>query len=86
MRSPHDRSQPLQAVPLLLQRGEDSILGPADDVTLAPDDQLLLAGDPPARRYLLDTMTNPAVAEYVLRDRSVPTGWLWQRVTGRAPR
>jgi voltage-gated potassium channel len=86
MRSPHDRSEPLPAVPLLLQRGEDSILGPADDVTLAQDDQLLLAGDPPARRYLLDTMTNPAVAEYVLRDRSVPTGWLWQRVTGRAPR
>jgi hypothetical protein len=86
MRSPHDRSQPLPAVPLLLQHGEESILGPDDDVTLAPDDQLLVAGDPPARRYLLDTMTNPAVAEYVLYDRSVPSGWLWQRVTGRVPR
>jgi voltage-gated potassium channel len=85
MRSPHDRSEPLPAVPLLLQHGEDSILGPGDDVTLAPDDQLLLAGDPPARRYLLDTMTNRAVAEYVLHDRSVPSGWLWQRVTGRVP-
>jgi voltage-gated potassium channel len=85
MRSPHDRSQPLPAVPLLLQRGEDSILGPGDDETLAPDDQILLAGDPPARRYLLDTMTNHAVAEYVLHDRWVPSGWLWQRVTGRIP-
>jgi voltage-gated potassium channel len=86
MRSPHDRSQPLPAVPLLLQHGEESILGPEDDVALAPDDQLLVAGDPPARRYLLDTMTNPAVAEYVLHNRSVPSGWLWQRVTGRVPR
>ncbi|HEY7273620.1 MAG TPA: potassium channel family protein [Actinoplanes sp.] len=86
MRSPHDRDEPLPAVPLLLQHGDETILGPGDDVTLAPDDQLLVAGDPPARRYLLDTMTNPAVAEYVLHDRSVPSGWLWQRVTGRVPR
>ena len=86
LRSPHDRDQPLPAVPLVLQRGQEFTLGPGDDVTLAPDDQILLVGDPPARRYLLDTMTNHAVAEYVLHDRWIPSGWLWQRVTGRVPR
>jgi voltage-gated potassium channel len=85
LKSPQDRSQPLAAVPLLLQRDTESILGPDDEVTLAPDDQILLAGHPSARRYLLDTMTHQAVSEYVLTGRSVPSGWLWQRVTGRLP-
>jgi hypothetical protein len=30
-------------------------------------------------------MTNHAVSEYVLHGRSVPSGWLWQRITGRIP-
>ena len=70
---------------LLLQRDTQDILGPDDDVRLAPDDQILLAGHASARRYLLDTMTHHAVSEYVLTGRSVPSGWLWQRVTGRVP-
>jgi voltage-gated potassium channel len=85
LRSPQDRDRPLAAVPLLLLHDGDTVLAPADDATLAPDDQILFAGRPAARRYLLDTMTNDAVSEYVLRGRSVPSGWLWQRVTGRVP-
>jgi Trk K+ transport system NAD-binding subunit len=87
LRSPQDRSRPLDAVPLLLlQHGGDSVLTPGDDVTVAPEDQILFAGRPSARRSLADTMTNDAVSEYVLRGRSVPTGWLWQRLSGRVPR
>jgi voltage-gated potassium channel len=86
MKAPHDRSRPLAAVPLLLLRDTESILGPADDTVLARGDQILFAGRPSARRYLLDTMTNHAVSEYVLHGRSVPSGWLWQRITGRVPR
>jgi Trk K+ transport system NAD-binding subunit len=85
LRSPHDRSRPVAAVALLLQRGTESILGPDDDVTLAADDEILFAGHPSARRYLLDTMTHHAVSAYVLTGRTVPSGWLWQRVTGRVP-
>jgi voltage-gated potassium channel len=85
LRSPHDRDRPLAAVPLLLLHDGENILAPGDDATLASDDQILFAGRPAARRYLLDTMTNDAVSEYVLRGRSVPAGWLWQRVTGRVP-
>ena len=86
VRSPLDRSRPLAAVPLLLLRGSESMLAPGDDVRLAPADQILFAGRPSARRSLVDTMTNDAVSAYVLRGMSVPSGWLWQRVTGRVPR
>ena len=85
MNSPHDRNRRLAAVPLLLQRDTESILGPDDDVTLAPGDQILFAGHAWAHRLLLDTMTNRAVSEYVVHGRTVPAGWLWQRVTGRVP-
>ncbi|MEV8503427.1 NAD-binding protein [Actinoplanes sp. NPDC051475] len=85
LRSPRDRDRPIAAVPLLLQRESESILGPDDDVTLASGDQILFAGRPSARRDLLDTMTHHAVSEYVLTGRTVPSGWLWQRVTGRVP-
>jgi hypothetical protein len=85
LNSPQDRSRPLAAVPLLLQRDSESILGPNGDIILAPGDQLLFVGRPSARRSLLDTMTHHAVSEYVLTGRTVPSGWLWQRVTGRVP-
>jgi voltage-gated potassium channel len=85
LNSPYDRSRRVAAVPLLLLRDTESILGPDDDVAVAPEDQILFAGRPSARRQLLDTMTNHAVSEYVLHGRFVPTGWLWQRMTGRVP-
>ncbi|NMO52836.1 potassium channel protein [Actinoplanes sp. TBRC 11911] len=80
---PYDRSRTLPAVPLLLLRGDDVTLGPDGDVTLAPGDQILFAGEPSARRALLETMTDRTVSEYVLSGRVVPSGWLWQRMTGR---
>ena len=86
LRSPQDRSRQLAAVPLLLLHNSTTILAPDDDTLLAPADQVLFAGRPSARRYLLDTMTNDAVSAYVLRGLSVPSGWLWQRLTGRVPR
>jgi hypothetical protein len=30
-------------------------------------------------------MTDGPVSEYVLYDRNVPGGWLWQRLTRRRP-
>jgi voltage-gated potassium channel len=85
VRNPQDRDKPLAAVPLLISRGDDAILGPDDDVRVEPGDQLLFVGHPAARRSLIDTVTNHAVAEYVLYDRTVPAGWLWQRLTRRLP-
>ncbi|MBU2668918.1 NAD-binding protein [Actinoplanes bogorensis] len=85
LRTPHDRTKRLDAVPLMLLRGDETVLGPDDDVTLSAGDQLLLVGRGKSRRALIETLTNRVVAEYVLTGREVPVGWIAQRVTGRIP-
>ena len=81
LRSPDDREERLPAVPLLLLRGDDAVLGPDDDVVLQAEDQLLLAGGPVARRALEKTLMVDAVPEYLISGRRVPSGWLWRRLT-----
>jgi voltage-gated potassium channel len=85
LRSPRDRNRPLAAVAMLVLRDGEALLGPDTDAVLVPGDQILFAGDPAARRALHETLTDHTVGEYVLHGRSVPTGWLWQRLTGRLP-
>ena len=60
----------------------ESVLLPGPDHVLAPGDQLLLAGPPAARRALSGTMVVDATREYVVRGRSVPSSWVWRRLTG----
>ena len=83
LRNPEDRDEPLHAVPLLLLRRDDATLAPGPEVTLAPDDELLFAGWPAARRALERTLIVDAVREYVVSGRRVPSGWLWRKVSGR---
>ena len=85
LNDPDDRDRQLAAVPLLLLRDDDATLGPDEEVRLAPGDQILFGGEPSAQRSLLETMTDHTVSAYVLSGRSVPAGWLWQRLTGRLP-
>jgi Trk K+ transport system NAD-binding subunit len=85
LRSPDDREQRLPAVPLLLLRGEDSVLGPDDGHLLRPGDELLLAGRPLARRALEKSLMVDAVPEYLVSGRRVPSGWLWRRLTRYQP-
>jgi Trk K+ transport system NAD-binding subunit len=86
LHDPDDRSRSVGAVPLLLMRTDgEALLGPEDDVPLAPGDQILLAGRESARRALMATMTDQAAAEYVRSGRTVPSGWLFQRLTRRMP-
>ncbi|MDY7087827.1 MAG: NAD-binding protein [Actinomycetota bacterium] len=85
LRSPRDRAERLDAVPLMLLRDGRTVLRPDDEVTVTTGDQLLLVGRGYTPRALLDTMTNRVVAEYVLTGRHVPAGWVAQRVTGRIP-
>lgn len=83
LRNPDDRAQPLHIVTLMVQREDDSVLGPDDDFVLQPGDQLLLAGQPFDRRALQTTMIVDATREYVLHGRHVPSSWFWRRVGGR---
>ena len=56
---------------------------PDDDAVLEAGDQLLIAGRPGARRLLLDTMLDLPTATYVLEGRTIPSGWLWRRLSGQ---
>jgi voltage-gated potassium channel len=85
LRSPQDRNRTMAAVPLMVLRGHRAILEPADDQQVHDGDHVLFVGHPAARRALHETMTDRPVSEYVLYDRNVPGGWLWQRLTRRMP-
>jgi voltage-gated potassium channel len=85
IRSPRDRDRPVAAVPLMVLRGSEAILGPSDDELVHDGDEVLFVGHPSAHRALLETLTDRPVSEYVLYDRNVPGGWLWQRLTRRKP-
>jgi voltage-gated potassium channel len=83
LRDPDDRDMRLEAVPLLLLRDGESRLAPADDTALAVDDELLLAGQPAARRELERTMMLDAAAHFVISGRHVAESWIWRRLTAR---
>jgi Trk K+ transport system NAD-binding subunit len=89
LRSPDDRDEPLEAVVLLLLRGDRSILTPDADTVLEPDDQLLLAGRPQSRRALDTVLVVEPVCDYVVTGERQPVGAVWRalssRSTARAP-
>ena len=87
LRSPADRDQRLDAVPLLLLRGDVCTLTPGDDLQLQAGDQLLLAGRTAVRRALGSTLLDDAAPEYLVTGRRTPAGWIWRRLagSGRAP-
>jgi Trk K+ transport system NAD-binding subunit len=70
LRSPDDREQELDALVLLLLRGDDSILTPDAGTVLEPDDQLLVAGRSTSRRALDTTLVVEPVCDYVITGRA----------------
>jgi voltage-gated potassium channel len=80
LRNPEDRDEPLHAVVLLVLRGNEAVLAPGPDLVLVPDDELLLAGRPGARRALSTILEVDSVREYVVTGRRVPTSWIWRRL------
>lgn len=83
IRSPEDRDRRLHVVPLLLLRGQEAVLEPADDTELRVDDELLFAGAGSERRELESTMVVDSTAAYVLFDRQIPAGLVWRKLSRR---
>ncbi len=83
LRSPADRSAPLEIVVLMVQRDGLRTLAPGGGFQLATGDELLLAGRSDDRRALESTFSDAATAEYVLHDRTVPSSWVWRRLSRR---
>jgi len=84
LRHPEARDRELDAVVLLVQRGDEVVLTPGRDHVLAPDDRLLLAGRSEARGALASTMVVHTSSEYVVTGRRRAVGWVWRRLSGAA--
>ena len=50
---------------------------------LAPDDELLFAGQGSERRELESTLVVDSTAAYVLFDQHVPGSWVWRKLSGK---
>ncbi len=85
LRSPDDREERLDALVLLLMRGDESILTPDAETVLEPDDQLLVAGRPTSRRSLDTTLVVEPVCDYVITGERQPVGAVWRALSSRTP-
>jgi len=83
-RDPGDRETQTACEVLYLWSGKKAVLLPADEMTLAPGDELLFAGKPAARNAQLQILRNVNVRDYVVSGIDRPGGWIWQRLTQRA--
>ena len=83
LRDPDEPERRLEVVPLLLRHEGRNVLAPGDDARLALGDELLLAGQPAARRELDTTLVVDAAAEYVITGHHRPAGWIWRRLSSQ---
>jgi Trk K+ transport system NAD-binding subunit len=86
LRSPNHRDVALDVVTLILLRDGDRILAPDDDCVLHIGDVLLLAGRPAALTALAATVSDEGIAAYVIANETVPSGWLWRRLSQQGSR
>jgi Trk K+ transport system NAD-binding subunit len=85
LRNPADREEHLPVIPLMVLRGDESVLTPDGEFVLAPGDQLLFAGRPAVRRLLESSLVVDSLPEYLVTGRRVPASWVWRRLTRRTP-
>ena len=85
LRDGRDRTQPLAAVALMVERGDECFLLPDDNFRLAADDHLLLASPLDTRHNLALTLHNENELTYVLTGQEQSGSWLWQRLRGMPP-
>ena len=81
MRDPHDRSRELECRVLYLAREDDStVVLPHRRTPIQASDRLLLVGRGAARGALELTLHNENTLDYVLWDREIPGGWVWEQL------
>ena len=78
---PRNRADMLPCLSLLLMRGNESTLMPADDHGLAVGDRLLLCGRMEASRHMHHTLYNHNALHYVLTGIDRPAGLVWDWLT-----
>ena len=82
LRDGTDRSLPLNAITLLIERNSQLFLLPDDEFMLIAGDQLLLASPLAAQRNFEFTVRNANELDYVLSGSEESGSWLWRRLSG----
>jgi voltage-gated potassium channel len=79
---PRDRAERIDAVPLLLARGDREALLPTAEAAVEPGDRLLFAGSPRARRSMRLAANNRNVMRYIVAGE-LSRGALWRWIESR---
>lgn len=83
LKDPQDRQRTLDAVVLMIRRGQTAVMSPDDTEVLQVGDRLLVAGMAYDRRNLDTTLCVPAAAEYVISGQQVGASWIWRTLADR---
>ena len=83
LKDPQDRQRDLEAVVLMIRRGQSVVMAPDDTQVLQVGDRLLVAGRGYDRRNLDTTLCVPAAAEYVITGAQVGASWIWRTLADR---
>jgi Trk K+ transport system NAD-binding subunit len=86
LRDPHDRTQVLPCIPLMLSRGDHGQLLPSEVARVEIGDHLLFCGKPAAASAIEWTLQNDKVLHYLLTGREMPETWVWQWIDRRLAR
>jgi Trk K+ transport system NAD-binding subunit len=82
-RDPRNRDDRLPCIPLLVRRGYEDILLPADDFKIERKDKLLFCGRTTAQRQMEWNARNYDVLMYVITGEEHPSGLLWKWIKRR---
>jgi len=79
-RDPRDRSQQLEAVPLLLKRRGERHVMPAADMPVAAGDLMLICSSHVAKARVRNSLDNAYTLNYLTTGRQPARGWLMNRL------
>lgn len=83
LRDPRNRDDRLDAIALMLKRGDEEILVPDDDTVLQPNDRILWCGGYRVRKQMDWVCKNHNVFGYILTGKEQASGYLWQWLFSR---
>ena len=78
VRDPRRRNEALDLLPLILTRGETTVMLPDDDTELLPGDAVLLCGTRHARQRLHASLHNPYTLHFLATGEEPPRSWFFQ--------
>lgn len=80
IRDIRDRSKSLDAVPLLLKRGDEQVVMPDHFEELVDGDEILVCSTHAAKHRARANLSNPYTLAYLATGREQPRGWLLNRL------